>query len=120
MARKEAVLTKLRELCLNLPETTEGLSWGHPTFKAGKKAFAVLDEYGGTLCIAFKSSPAVKEALLGDPRFFRAPYADSQGWVCLRADIELDWNEVKNLVLKSYRLVALNRMLSRLEELPED
>jgi len=117
MANKDRVLKKLREISLKLPEATEGLSWGHPTFKAGKRAFAVLDEYSGTLCIAFKSSPSAKEALLADPRFFRAPYVDSQGWVCLRADGELDWKEVSNFVLKSYRLVALKRMLSRLEDL---
>jgi predicted DNA-binding protein (MmcQ/YjbR family) len=114
MAAKEAVLRKLREICLDLPEATEGLSWGHPTFKAGKKAFAVLDEYDRTLCISFKTGLATKEALIEDPRFFRAPYADSHGWICLKADGELDWKEVKNFILQSYRAVALKRMLSRL------
>ncbi len=118
MAGNEEVLKKLREICLKLPEATEGLSWGHPTFKAGKKAFAVLDEYNRTLCVAFKANPSAKEALLEDPRFFRAPYADSQGWVCLKADEGLDWKEVKIFILHSYRQVALKRMLSELGDGP--
>jgi predicted DNA-binding protein (MmcQ/YjbR family) len=118
MAGGDHILRTLREICLKLPEATEGLSWGHPTFKAGKKAFAVLDEYDRTLCIAFKVRPSTKEALLEDPRFFRAPYADSQGWVCLRADGELDWEEVRNFIVQSYRQIAIKRMLSKLEDLP--
>ena len=38
-------LTRLRKLCLALPETTEVPSWGHPNFKAGKKTYAVLEVY---------------------------------------------------------------------------
>ncbi|HYK89902.1 MAG TPA: MmcQ/YjbR family DNA-binding protein [Acidobacteriota bacterium] len=109
-------MAKIREICLKLPEATEGVSWGHPTFKAGKKAFAVLDEYNRGLCISFKAMPSAKEVLLKDPRFFRAPYADSQGWVCLKTNARLDWKEVKNFILQSYRQVALKRMLSKLED----
>jgi hypothetical protein len=68
------VLGKLREICLKFPEVTEGLSWGHPTFKAGKKDFVVLDEYHPTLCIAFKAGLSTKEALLEGPRFFSAHF----------------------------------------------
>jgi len=34
---------KLRGICLPLPEVVETVKWGHPTFEAGKKVFAVLD-----------------------------------------------------------------------------
>jgi hypothetical protein len=41
---------------------------------------------------------------------------DNQGRVCLKAGGDLDWKEVKGLILQSYRLVALMRMLARLED----
>lgn len=53
--------------------------------------------------------------LLRDERFFPAPYAAAQGWVCLRADGELEWSEVRDLLMASYRIVALKRMLSALD-----
>jgi predicted DNA-binding protein (MmcQ/YjbR family) len=109
------LLRRLREICLSLPEAQETVKWGHPTFEAVKKIFAVLDCYHGQPCIAFRAAADEQKKLLRDKRFFAAPYASAQGWVCLRAEGELNWTEVRDLVLASYRLVALKRMLVALE-----
>jgi predicted DNA-binding protein (MmcQ/YjbR family) len=108
------VEAKLREICRRLPEVRETVKWGHPTFEAGKKMFAVLDHYHGRPCIAFRTEPDQFDELLADERFFAAPYAARHGWICLLADGRLNWKEVEKLVLASYRLVALKRMLAAL------
>jgi predicted DNA-binding protein (MmcQ/YjbR family) len=105
------LLRRLREICLALPEAKETVKWGHPTFEAGKKIFAVLDHYHGQPCIAFRTPKDEQKKLQRDKRFFPAPYASAQGWFCLRADGELNWTEVRGLTVASYRLVALKRML---------
>jgi len=110
-----AVLMRLREICLALPEAVETIKWGHPTFEAGKKIFAVLDHYHGRFCIAFRTSLEEQKKLRRDERFFPAPYAAARGWVCLRADGQLNWSEVRDLLLVSYRLAALKRMLKVLD-----
>lgn len=107
-------MIKLRQICLSLPETAETVKWGHPTFEAGKKIFAVLDHYDGWPRIAFRAPEKEQTKLLRDKRFFPAPYSAAQGWVCLRADGELDWSEVRGLLVASYRVVAIKRMLSAL------
>ncbi len=112
---ESVLLSVLRQECLNLPEVRETVKWGHPTFEAGKKMFAVLDHYEGESCVAFRAMPAEREALLADARFFEAPYAGRHGWICLRADSQIDRSEFVNLLRKSYRLVALKRMLSALD-----
>src|SRR5437016_11220301 len=104
-----ALLMKLREICLALPEVVETVKWGHPTFQAGKKIFAVLDHYHGQLCIAFRTSLEAQKRLCRDERFFPAPYAATKGWVCLSAEGKLNWSEVRDLILASYRLAALKR-----------
>jgi predicted DNA-binding protein (MmcQ/YjbR family) len=109
------LLRKLREICLVLPEVRETKKWGHPTFEAGKKMFAVLDSYDDRPCIAFRSPPELLQQYLADNRFFEAPYAARYGWVCLRAVGSLDWREVEKLLRDSYRQVALKRMLAALE-----
>ena len=43
--KESAILARLRRVCLGLPEVRETVKWGHPTFEAGKKIFAVLDRY---------------------------------------------------------------------------
>jgi predicted DNA-binding protein (MmcQ/YjbR family) len=110
------LLTRLRQVCLGLPEVRETVKWGHPTFEAGKKMFAVLDRYDGRPCIAFRAGPEKRDELLTDERFFEAPYAAKHGWICLRADGPIDWKEVQELLRDSYRLVALKRMLAALKD----
>ena len=109
------LLTRLREICLRLPEVRETVKWGHPTFEAGKKMFAVLDHYQGRRCIAFRTSPERLPELLSDDRFYEAPYGARQAWVCLHADGRMDWAEVEGLLRASYCLVALKRMLAALD-----
>ncbi len=109
------LLEHLRSICLSLPEVTEALKWGHPTFLAGKKMFAVLDTYEGEPCIAFRVPPERWDALLEDDRFYPAPYAARHGWVCMRAGGRIDWRDVEGLLQESYRLVALKRMLAALD-----
>ena len=122
MASKRAVdesvlMTLLRRICLGLPEVRETVKWGHPTFEAGRKMFAVLDQYGGWPCIAFRVAPERREALLADGRFFDAPYGARHGWICLYADGPIDRREIQQLLRDSYRLVALKRMLAALDVL---
>ncbi len=115
MLAESALLILLRQLCLGLSEVRETVKWGHPTFEAGKKMFAVLDQYEGRPCIAFRAGSAKRDELLSDARFFEAPYAAQHGWICLRADGPIDRTEVQELLRDSYRLVALKRMLAALE-----
>ena len=109
-----SILARLRQICMRLPEVRETVKWGHPTFEAGKKMFAVLDRYDGRLCIAFRVPDERLEELLADKRFTAAPYAARYGWVCLDAEGRLDWKEIEDLLQSSYRLVALKRMLAAL------
>jgi predicted DNA-binding protein (MmcQ/YjbR family) len=114
---ESSVLARLRQICLRLPEVRETVKWGHPTFEAGKKMFAVLDRYDGRPCIAFRAPLDKVDELLTDKRFTEAPYAARYGWICLDAAGRLNWKEVEGLLLGSYRLVALKRMLAALAQL---
>ena len=114
--KESSVLARLRKVCLRLPEVRETVKWGHPTFEAGKKIFAVLDRYDGRPCIAFRAPLEKVDELLADVRFTEAPYAARFGWVCLNVEGLIDWAEVERLVHGSYRLVALKRMLAALDD----
>jgi predicted DNA-binding protein (MmcQ/YjbR family) len=116
MMDESQLLSRLRAICLSLPEVRETIKWGHPTFEAGKKMFAVLDRYNGRACIAFKASREQLPELLDSDLFFEAPYAARFGWVCMFADGSLNWREVDGLLRDSYRQVALKRMLAALDE----
>ena len=100
------VLEKLRSICLALPDSEEVRTWGHPTFRTRKKAFCVFEQYKGVWSIVVKVEKEHQSLFLKDPRFYLTPYIGPKGWVSLKADGKLDWNEVRHLVAESHRLVT--------------
>ena len=111
----ERTLHRLRALCLALPETSERSSWGHPNFRAGSKTFVAFERVQGRASIAFRVQPAEVGRLLRRKGYFVTPYGRGL-WVSMWADGVVDWKAVAALVERSYRLVALKRMLKALEE----
>jgi len=110
------LLTRVRAICLALPEVNEVEAWGHPTFRAPKKLFAAFgDDAAEGPTLGLKMGFDRQEELLKDSRFYPMPYAAHQGWVSLKLDAKTDWNEVKGLVREAYRQVALQRLLKALE-----
>ena len=109
---KQAVVQRIRELCLALPETTERLSHGHPTFFVrGKRSFlTVLDNHhdDGRFAIWCAAEDGVQEMLAEtDPeRFFRPPYVGHRGWLGVRLDHGLHWDELAGIVEDAYAEVA--------------
>jgi predicted DNA-binding protein (MmcQ/YjbR family) len=117
----EKVLARLRKTCLALPEAYETTSFGHPTFRAGKsgkKTFAVFENYRGEDTICVKATLEDQALLVMDPRYFVAPYIGKHGWTSMRTAGALDWDEVEELVLESYRLVAPRSLREKLGEGP--
>ena len=84
MLSQDTILKRLRKICLRMPGATEGVRFGHPTFRVEKKMFAVLEEYKGELGICLKVGTLLQGVFLDDPRFFRTPYIGKHGWVTLR------------------------------------
>lgn len=107
MLSEAAILRRLRAICLRLPAATEGVTFGHPTFRIEGRMFAVLEQYKGELGICMKVGTLLQGVFLEDSRFFHTPYIGKHGWVTLRVyAAPLNWNEIRELVKGSYQLVA--------------
>jgi predicted DNA-binding protein (MmcQ/YjbR family) len=112
------VLAKMRGICLSLPDTKETLTWGEPHFRVGEKIFAGCGNEKGRLTIGFKLEMDHADLRVQDRRFHRAPYVGNKGWVSMDAAGIRDWEEVRGLVLESYRLIAPKRTFAKLEVAP--
>ncbi len=111
---EQEVLRKLREICLALPGASETVTFGHPTFKASRKTFAVLEEYKGELSICVLVGKRMQDVFLKDPRFYRTPYIGRRGWVSLRVhSAPLNWREVKELAAGSHELATKPALRAR-------
>ena len=113
-------LETLRRLCLALPETTERISHGEPTwFVQGKKTFVMYADHHHDDRLAFwcAAPPGAQDVLVtSDPDcFFVPPYVGPRGWLGVRLDVPLDWDLIANLVADAYRVVAPKRLLARLD-----
>ena len=113
-------LARLRGLCLALPETSERLSHGEPTwFVRGKTTFVTCADHHHDDRLAFwcAAPPGARDALvLADPaRFFMPPYVGHRGWLGVYLDVPVDWDEVADLVEDAYRVVAPRRLVALLD-----
>ena len=117
------LVAQTRTICQALPEVTERLSHGTPTwFVRGRTAFVMLwpdghhrDEFPHLWCAAPQGEQAA--LIAADPdRFFRPPYVGHRGWVGVRLDGDVDWAEIAELCIDAYRAVAPQRLVARLDE----
>ena len=114
-----AALKRVRALCLALPEATERLSHGSPTFFA-KKSFVMFlnDHHGdGRLAVWCAAPEGAQPALIAaDPeRFFRPPYVGPAGWIGVRLDVRPNWDEIAGIIEDAYRTVAAPKLVAQLD-----
>ena len=114
-------LERLRALCLPLPEATEKIAWGDPTWRVRDRIFAMQkgNYDGGRPSLWLKGTAGAQEALVGarPSLFFVPPYVGNKGWVGIYLDgTRLEWEVVGDLIVESWRLVAGPRLAARLDE----
>ena len=111
-AERERTLDRLRHICLELPATTERLSHGAPTFFVrGKRAFLMVltDHHGdGRFAIWCAAPDGIQQLLVeADPeRFFVPPYVGHRGWLGVRLDRGVHWDELAGIVEDAYAEAA--------------
>jgi len=117
----DPAIQRLRKICLALPEAFEKEAWGECTFRvAGGSMFAMTDYHhhgSDHIAVLVKAPPMVQEILVNvDPkRFFVPPYVGPKGWIGIRLDYKVDWDELKELLLDGYLMSAPKRLRARAE-----
>jgi predicted DNA-binding protein (MmcQ/YjbR family) len=108
---------RVRTICLALPEVTERLSHGTPTwFVKDKSAFVTLwaqghhaNDFPHLWCAGLPG--AQHELATSEPsRIFRPPYVGGRGWIGVRLDRDVDWAEIAELCQDAYRVIAPARL----------
>jgi hypothetical protein len=119
MARDD-LEARVRAICTALPGVEERVSHGAPAFFAGKQ-FVMLwtdghhdDQFPHLWCAA---PPGAQDDLVaGEPdRFFRPPYVGGRGWIGLRLDRDVDWDELEAICEEAFRTGAPKRRVAELD-----
>jgi hypothetical protein len=104
----ENLLEQIRQFCLSLPETSERVSHGAPTFFfKNKKSFAQYhhNHHGDGKIALWCSAPPGIQAMLVDssPELYYVPaYVGHLGWVGMRLDRNAEWNEIAVILGDAY------------------
>ena len=110
----EKHLLRVRRICTALPETTEKLSHGEPTFFVRKKVFAMFSNNhhnDGHIAVVIPAAIGIQAALIeaSPEKFYRPPYVGVRGWV----GIELDRVNDEELALhlrEAWHLIAPEKL----------
>jgi len=84
-------LSRVRRICAGLPETTEKLSHGEPTFFIAKKVFAMFannHHNDGHIAVWVPAPPGAQATLIDTAPdiYFKPPYVGARGWVGIELD----------------------------------
>jgi hypothetical protein len=114
----ERLLARVRRLCLALPDTSERLSHGEPTFYVGKKVFVMFadNHHGdGRVAVWLAATRGEQESLIAQypEKYFRPPYVGHRGWVGVILK-KVSVAELGLLVEAAYELVDTPRPRSPL------
>ena len=117
--KRKRTLERIRRICLALPEVSERLSHGAPTFFVrGKRAFVMVltDHHGDGRFAIWCAAPDGLQRMLveADPeRFFVPPYVGHRGWLGVRLDRSLDWDELTGIVEDAFAEVVPRALVER-------
>lgn len=112
-------LERVRRICSTLPETTERLSHGEPTFFVQDKVFVMFADNhhdDGHVAVWLPVPSGLQTTLMetAPETFFKPPYVGVRGWI----GIELDQISDKDLIFHiqvAWELIAPKRLLSRVK-----
>jgi hypothetical protein len=120
MAKRDPVV-EVRRICMEMPEVSERLSHGAPTwFIRGKKTLATVweDHHGDGILGLICAAPAgVQQQLVDEEpdRFYVPPYVGHRGWIGVRLDRKVDWGEVREIIADAYRCVGPKTLAAQLD-----
>lgn len=106
--RAAGPLARVRKLCLALPDTTEKIAWGAPTFRVKGKIFVMYADNhhkdGRVAIWCMAPAGAQKTFVAADPEhFFVPPYVGPYGWLGVRLDRKLSWSVTGDIIEEAWR-----------------
>ena len=114
-------LTRLRAICLSLPEAHEVSAWGEPTFRVKNKIFAMHASAGthhgaGRPAVWILSVSIEQDLVLRarPDRYFKPPYVGPSGWIGAWLDKNPPWAEIEELLRDAWRRRAPKKIVARI------
>ncbi len=115
-----STLDEVRRICAELPEcVVDGDEHHRLSVRDRTMGWHTVDHHGdGRISLTLRAPRGEQEALVAaDPtRFFVPPYVARHGYVGVHLDVgEVDWAEIRELMVEAYRLVAPKKLVALID-----
>jgi hypothetical protein len=112
-------LERVRRICLSLPEATEQVAWGEPTWRVRKRLFAMYannHHADGRIALWCNAPLGVQEMLVasGPDRYFVPPYVGVKGWIGIVLS-RVEDDELRGQIVQSYVMVAPKKLVTAVD-----
>jgi len=126
-AMNEKHIERVRRICTSLPEVTEKLSHGEPTFFVQKRVFAMCSNNhhnDGHIAVTIPTAIGIQAMLIetAPQKFYRPPYVGVRGWVGIELPRVTD-RELAFHLREAWKLIApekLHGLLDKGESTPKE
>ena len=107
-------LKRVRRICAAMPESTEKLSHGEPTFFVRKKVFAMFannHHNDGHIAVWIPVPPGLQRLLIKNSpeTFFKPPYVGVRGWVGIELE-QISDEELAAHIREAWQMVVPKRL----------
>ncbi|MFJ6049717.1 MmcQ/YjbR family DNA-binding protein [Streptomyces sp. NPDC092307] len=108
----------VRLIALSLPDSTEKLAWGMPTFRVGGKIFVSLADDDSTIGVKCPKEDRA-ELIAAEPEkfFLRAGHDDNYAWIRVRLAAVTNEAELRSILTDSWLQAAPKRLIAAHPEL---
>jgi hypothetical protein len=112
-------IERVRRICMSLPDTSEKLSHGEPTWFVHKKVFAMFSNNhhnDGHIAVTCPAPLGVQAGLIEESpkKFYRPPYVGGRGWIGIElahvGDQELEFH-----LRQAWLLIAPPKLRAKFE-----
>ena len=112
-------LERVRRICFSLPETTERLSHGEPTFFVKNKVFVMFannHHNDGHIAVWLPVPSGFQSTLIesAPQTYFKPPYVGVRGWVGIELN-QISDEDLTYHIQVAWELTAPKRLLSKMQ-----
>ncbi|MEV7563263.1 MmcQ/YjbR family DNA-binding protein [Streptomyces sp. NPDC089795] len=111
----------VRLIALSLPDSSEKLAWGMPTFRVGGKIFVSLADDDTSIGVKCPKEERA-ELIAAEPEkfFLRAGHDDHYAWIRVRLAAVRNEAELRSILIDSWLQAAPERLIAAHPELTDD
>ncbi len=107
----------VRRIALSLPDTVEKEAWSMPTFRVGGKMYLTIPDDQTSFAVRCPKSERTELIAAEPEKFWVPPHEASSAWVRVRLTALEDLDELRDIVVDSWRQAAPDRLAEQFPHL---